>query len=213
MLRTLTTVFSTLVFAFVAFAQTPTGVLDGRVIDATGAVVAGANVAIQNQDTGIRQDLTTNTEGRFYQGFVTAGVYRLTVDKAGFQTYVQTNIRVEVQQTVTLQVNMKVGDVTSTVEVSASAAQLSTETSAVSKVIGTKQIIDLPLNGRSVFGLATLAPGVVPGGGGSTPFISGGRNATNEITIDGTSVILPENNVSNLQTGYTPIVDSAPAQR
>ena len=195
-------------FVFCLTAQTPTGILDGRVSDASGALVAGANVAIENQETGVRQEMTTNAEGRFYQGFVTPGSYRITLEKPGFQKYVQSDIRVNVQQTVTLEVNMKIGDVSSTVEVTAAASQLSTENSSVSKVIGTKQIIDLPLNGRSVFGLATLAPGVVPGGGGSTPFISGGRNATNEITIDGTSVILPENNVSNLQTGYTPIVDS-----
>ena len=54
---------------------------------------------------------------------------------------------------------------------------------------------------------ATLAPGVIPGGG-TTPWISGGRNASSEITIDGTSVIVPENNVSINDLGYTPIMDS-----
>ena len=189
-------------------AQTPTGILDGRVNDASGAVVAGASVSIENQETGVHQEMSTNADGRFYQGFVLPGLYKVTVDKPGFQKYVQSEIRVNVQQTVTLEVSMRVGDVATTVEIKASSTQLSTESSSVSKVIGTRQIIDLPLNGRNPFGLAALAPGVTPGGGGSTPFISGGRNATNEITIDGTSVILPENNVSNLQTGYTPIVDS-----
>ena len=207
--------FRTLRFAVVAtaiscflIAQTPTGILDGRVNDASGAVVAGASVSIENQETGVHQEMSTNADGRFYQGFVLPGLYKVTVDKPGFQKYVQSEIRVNVQQTVTLEVSMRVGDVATTVEIKASSTQLSTESSSVSKVIGTRQIIDLPLNGRNPFGLAALAPGVTPGGGGSTPFISGGRNATNEITIDGTSVILPENNVSNLQTGYTPIVDS-----
>lgn len=206
--RSFRLVTAAIVFACLSFAQTPTGVLDGRVNDASGAAVSGASVAIENQNTGARQDMTTNSEGRFYQGFVQPGVYKVTVDKPGFQKYVQSDIRINVQQTITLDVNMRVGDVASTVEVTADAAQISTESATVSKVVGSKQVLDLPLNGRNPFSLATLAPGVIPGGGGSTPFISGGRNATNEITIDGTSVILPENNVSNLQTGYTPIEDS-----
>jgi len=195
-------------FAFAAFAQTPTGILDGRVTDASGGVVPGAHVVIQNQATGVSQEMTTNSEGRFYQGFVQPGVYSVTVEQSGFQKYVKSDVRVNVQQTVTLDVDMTLGDVASTVEVTADVAQLSTESATVSKVVGSKQVLDLPINGRNPFSLATLAPGVTPGGGGSTPFISGGRNATNEITIDGTSVILPENNVSNLQTGYTPIQDS-----
>ncbi len=208
MSRIVSVVITVFVCCFYAMAQTATGVLDGRVTDATGAAIPGANVSIENQDTGVHQEMKTNSEGRFYQGFVLPGVYRVTVQNPGFDKHVQNNIRVNVQQTVTLDIPLKLGDVATTVEVSASAAQLSTESSTVSTVVGGRAILDMPSNGRNPFNLATLAPGVIPGGGGSTPWISGGRNATNEITIDGTSVILPENNVSNLQTGYTPIQDS-----
>ena len=191
-----------------AFAQTATGVLNGRVNDPSGASIPGAKVTIQNQATGVKQEGPTNSEGRFFNGFVLPGAYRVTVEKAGFGKYVQSNLTINVQQTVTLEIELKIGDTATTVEVSANAAQLATETSSISTVVTSKQILDLPLNGRNPFSLATLTPGVTPGGGGSTPWISGGRNATNEITIDGTSVILPENNVSNLSTGYTPIQDS-----
>lgn len=191
-----------------AMGQTATGVLNGRVSDPSGASIPGAKVTIENQATGVKQEGPTNSEGRFFNGFVLPGSYRLTVEKAGFGKHVENNITVNVQQTVTLEIALKIGDTATTVEVSANAAQLATETSSLSTVVTSKQILDLPLNGRNPFSLATLAPGVTPGGGGSTPWISGGRNATNEITIDGTSVILPENNVSNLQTGYTPIQDS-----
>jgi hypothetical protein len=198
----------TLLITASVFGQTATGVLDGRVNDSSGSAVPGAKVVIENQATGISSELTTSSEGRFYQGFVLPGSYRLTAEKSGFQKYVETGITVNVNQTVTLTVDLRVGDVSTSVEISSQAAQLTTEASSISTTVSNKSIQDLPLNGRNVFGLATLVPGVIPGGGGSTPFISGGRNATNEITIDGTSVILPENNVSNLQTGYTPIVDS-----
>src|SRR6185369_870718 len=103
---------------------------------------------------------------------------------------------------------LKVGEVSTTVEISAAAAQLNTSTSQVATVITNKAMIDLPLNGRNPYSLATLVPGVFPDGGGSTPWLGGGRNASSEITIDGASVIVPENNVSIQDTGYTPIVDT-----
>ncbi len=208
MFRSLKLVFAIALSCVSIFAQSATGVLDGRVTDTSGGAIPAANVVIQNEATGVRQTFTTSGDGRFYQNFVQPGTYSVTVQLTGFNKYIQSGVKVDVGQTVSLPISLQAGDVATTVEVSASAAQLSTESSTVSTVVGTRAIIDLPLNGRNPFSLATLAPGVIPGGGGSTPWISGGRNATNEITIDGTSVILPENNVSNLQTGYTPIEDS-----
>ena len=90
----------------------------------------------------------------------------------------------------------------------ADTAQLATETSTLATTIGSKAILDLPIQGRSPMSLTTLVPGVIPSGGSNSPWISGGRNDYNDVTIDGTSVIVPENNVSHLQIGYMPIEDS-----
>jgi hypothetical protein len=196
-----------LVITCSATAQNANGILDGRIVDSSGSAVPAAKVTVENQGTGVRQDFTTNSEGRFYQAQVLIGEYRVIVEKAGFQKYVQNNIRVNVAQTVTLEISLKIGDVSTAIEVSASSAQLTTESSSVSTVVGSKAILDLPSSGRNPFSLATLAPGVIPGGG-TTPWISGGRNASSEITVDGTSVIVPENNVSINDLGYTPIQDS-----
>ena len=117
------------------------------------------------------------------------------------------DIKVDVQQTVGLEIALKVGEITTTVEVKAEVAQLKTETSSASTTITSKQIHDLP-TGRNPFSLATLTPGVIPAGGGSTPWISGGRNASSEILIDGNTAIVPENNVSINDGGYTPVIDS-----
>ena len=190
-----------------AFGQTATGTLQGRVTDPSGATLPDATVTVTNVATGVSQTLQTSEQGSFVQPYLGPGQYTVTVEKQGFQRNVTSGVNVEVQRTADLNITMSVGEVSTTVEVNASAVQLATTTSATSTVINSSAILDLPLNGRNPFSLATLTPGVVPGGG-STPWISGGRNSSSEITIDGTSVILPENNVSINQTGYMPIVDS-----
>src|SRR5260370_2928182 len=189
------------------FGQTATGVLQGTVTDASGAAVPDAKVVIENQRTGVKQTLTTNTEGRFVQPFLIPSEYRVSVEKAGFQQYVTSNVRLDVQQTISLDIPLKVGELSASVEVQADTAQLSTSTSSVSTVIQNKMILDMPMNGRNAFSLANGATGVIPASG-STPWISGGRNASSDITVDGASIILPENNTGILQLGYTPIVDS-----
>jgi hypothetical protein len=82
------------------------------------------------------------------------------------------------------------------------------DSATLGQVIDTKKVVDLPLNGRNPFSLATLVPGVNDVGGASTPHIGGSRNAVNEQQLDGVSNILPENNVGNNLSAYTPIVDS-----
>src|ERR1022692_1638055 len=192
-----------------ALAQNATGTIDGRVTDATSGSVPGAKVTIENQATNVHWSMETNSEGRFYQRYLQPGSYRITAEKAGFQRYVQNDILLDVEQTVSLTVAMRVGDITTTVQVEAAAAQLSTESSTVATTVSNKAILDLPLGGnRSPMSLVTLVPGVVPSGGSNSPWISGGRNDYNDVTIDGTSVIVPENNVSHLQIGYIPNEDS-----
>lgn len=193
-----------------AAAQTATGILEGRVTDASGSAVPDANVTIENQLTGVHQSPVTNAEGIFVQPFLLPGEYRVTVEKPGFQKFVSTGVRISVQQTVSLDVTLKIGDIATSVEVKETGVELSTSTSTMSTVIPSKSILDLPLSlsGRNPFGLATLTPGVMASSGTSIPWISGGRNAESEITVDGTTVVLPENNVSVNTLAYTPIQDS-----
>ncbi len=208
MKRCLALVLAVIVLATYGFAQNATGTIDGKVADASGAAVPGASVTIENTATNVKLTAPTNGEGRFYQRYLLPGIYTVTVEKTGFDRFVQTNVQVDIEQTVTLAIPMKIGDVATSVEVSANSAQLSTESSTVATTIGSKSVLDLPLQGRNPYSLATLVPGVNAGNGGSTPWISGGRNDYNDVTIDGTSVIVPENNVSHLQIGYQPIEDS-----
>ena len=79
--------------------------------------VPDAKVTIENETTGVKQVLVTNTEGTFFRSFLLPGDYRITVEKAGFQQKVTSGIRVDVQQTVSLDVALRVGEITNTVEV------------------------------------------------------------------------------------------------
>ena len=208
MLRVLILILCTLLLcAAVALAQTATGTIDGTVTDPSGSVIAGAKVTVENTATNIRRTMLSLGDGRFYQRYLLPGSYTVTVEKAGFQKQVETGVQLDVEQTITLPVQLRVGDLATTVEVAANTAQLATESSSIATTVSGRAILDLP-TGRNVLSLATLVPGVIPPGGGSTPWISGGRNDYNEVSIDGTSVIVPENNVSHLQVGYTPIQDS-----
>jgi hypothetical protein len=208
MKRCLALVSAVLVLATYGFAQNATGTIDGKVVDASGAAIPAATVTIENTATNVKLTTPSNGEGRFYQRYLLPGTYNVTVEKSGFDKYVQTGIQLDIEQTITLSVPLKIGNVATSVEVSANTAQLSTESSTVTTTMGQKAVLDLPLQGRNPYSLVSLVPGVNAGNGGSTPWISGGRNDYNDVTIDGTSVIVPENNVSHLQIGYQPIEDS-----
>src|SRR5437016_3386037 len=143
MLRSPIVVIAAIALCTSALAQNANGILDGRITDSSGASIPGAKVTVENQGTGTSQQYTTNADGRFYQGQVLIGAYRVTVEKTGFQKYVQSNIQVDVAQTVSLEIALKVGDVSTTVEVQASVAQLTTESSQLSTAINSKAILDL----------------------------------------------------------------------
>src|SRR5204863_402506 len=160
-----------------ALGQTATGILQGRVTDDSGAAVPDARVNIENERTAVRQVITSNSLGNYLQPYLLPSTYKVTVEKVGFQKYSTNGVTVEVQKTAELDVILKVGEVTTTVEVSAAAAQLATTTSTVSTTVDNKKVLDLPLNGRNPLVLANLVPGVIQGSSNSgyAGWISGGR--------------------------------------
>src|SRR5215470_1746224 len=195
-------------FGLIAHAQQFTGALQGMVQDSNGAVVAGAEVTITNQNTNVTINMATGGNGHYIAPQLPPGVYKVTVKKSGFKTSTIADIKIDVQQIREADFTLEVGQTNETVSVSASGTTaLETTSSTIAQTIENKRIVDLPLNGRNPFALATLSPGVIPGGGAS-PWISGGRNATSEVSIDGVSNVGPENNSSILNLIYTPSVDS-----
>ncbi|MFN9299262.1 MAG: carboxypeptidase regulatory-like domain-containing protein [Acidobacteriota bacterium] len=168
------------------FGQT-LGDISGTVTDPQGAPVAGATVRLTNAATNAVRTSTSNDSGLYAFPALVPGSYSVKVDKAGFKTYSQTNIEVQVQAQVRVDVAMQIGQVSETVEVSASALALNTENATVGTVVEQKRIVELPLNGRNYLQLTALAPNVSFGfpSAGQADARQGGDRANQNISVAG----------------------------
>ncbi|MGH9655492.1 MAG: TonB-dependent receptor domain-containing protein [Bryobacteraceae bacterium] len=209
MLRSLGVLAGISILAFLApvalRAQSGRGTILGRVTDQSGAIVQGATVTVHNKGTNISAQRKTNNDGEYAFSNLIPGTYAVTVQQPGFESFSVNHIVLSVSQTVREDATLTVGKSVSTVQVSAQAPIVQTDTSSVGSVVDTKQIQSMPLNGRStIFGLLALAPGVQ--NSGNTPRIAGATTlgSYNE-TVDGTSALEPENGY--LGTGV-PSLDS-----
>ncbi|HTR66293.1 MAG TPA: carboxypeptidase-like regulatory domain-containing protein [Terriglobales bacterium] len=207
-MRRLSLLTTLLMLVACAWAQTPTGTIEGTVQDPQGASIAGASVTITNQATGVSKQVKSDASGRIQIPFLLPGTYKVTVEAAGFRPVEQT-VLVEVAQVRSLSFALSLGKTSESIEVQAAAPVLDTQTSSLGETVQTKTISDLPLSGRNPLALATLVPTVVDDSGNAPiPHIGGGRDSTSEVQIDGMSDILPENNVGDNVLAYRPIVDS-----
>ena len=150
-----------LVTASPIFCQYTNATLGGAVKDSSGGAISEARVTILNQNVGLTKIGTTLADGTFLFPALPIGAYKVTVEKPGFATYVQSGVVLAVNQTANLQVTLNVGDVQQQVTVSADAEILTTKSGVVGQLIDQKRIIDLPLNGRDMSSLLYLAPGTV----------------------------------------------------
>ncbi len=143
-------------------AQTATGEVNGTVTDPSGALLAGAQVRLTNQATGLQTQVTTNDSGYFVLIGVQPGSYSLKVEKQGFKSSEVANFKVGVNSTVTQNLALSVGTATEVVEVTGVAPLVDSSTTELGTVIETRAVNDLPLNGRNFTQLLTLTPGVTP---------------------------------------------------
>lgn len=181
-------------------AQSFFGSLVGSVEDGTGAAIVQANVTLINTGTGDRRVAQTDTSGSYQFVNLPPGQYRVEVEMNGFRRYVRDNITVEVQSSVRIDVPMQVGELNQVVEVTGQTPLLQTEDASLGQVVQARNVLEMPLNGRNIFGLVALAPGVVPGGQsgttptGTNPFawgnyqIGGGQANQSASFIDGAPV-------------------------
>ncbi len=136
------------------------GTISGYVRDPSGAVITGAKVALLNEQTGARRDAASDAEG-FYQFLgLTPGTWDMEVTSGSFKRYQNSGIQLALDQNVRSDVQLEVGAVTESVQVSASATLVDTRSATLSGVVDDRRIVDLPINNRNVMGLASLLPGV-----------------------------------------------------
>jgi hypothetical protein len=123
--------------------------------------VPGARLTIENTGTGLVRTCTTGADGAYLFPALPVGAYRLKVEKEGFSSYLQDGITLDVNQTVTQSVSLRVGEIREQVTVSANAEVLPAETSNIAQLVDRQRVVNLPLNGRQTQSLLFLAPGTI----------------------------------------------------
>ena len=185
-----------LLCASLAHAQAVAGNISGTVTDASGAVIAGAQVVVTNTGTGVALTTTSNDQGRYNAPDLTVGTYQVQATKSGFQTVVQANITLAVGSQLVVNLSLPVGRVQETVTVETAVSQVETQSTAISSLVSPRQMVDLPLNGRNFEQLLNLAPGITPAGGGTTTLygtgpsfsVAGARTEGEEFLLDDTNM-------------------------
>ncbi len=144
-------------------AQVTTGTILGRVVDSSGASVAGAAITIKEVSKGTEQSYQTDENGSFYAPFLIPGNYQVSVEKAGFRKQASQGFELQVDQKARIDFTLQVGALSETVEVTAAAPLVRSETAELGQVITEHAVRELPLNGRNFAQLVYLAPNVTPG--------------------------------------------------
>ncbi|MGB9361620.1 MAG: carboxypeptidase-like regulatory domain-containing protein, partial [Candidatus Sulfotelmatobacter sp.] len=187
--------------------QQITGSIQGTVLDPTGAVVRSASVIAKQTETGLTRAAVTDHQGAYVLIELPIGHYELEVHAQGFQQYLQQGISLDVNETATISIRLKLGADTQQVEVMANAALVQSTVSSLGQTVMEHEILDLPLDGRNFSQLGLLQPGVVPltpglleAGGpardGQAYAVDGQRPESNNFLIDGAD------NVNAVDAGF-----------
>ncbi|MGH9627292.1 MAG: carboxypeptidase regulatory-like domain-containing protein, partial [Bryobacteraceae bacterium] len=177
-----------LLFAGVTPGFGQTAEITGRVTDSSGAVIPDSSVVAFNVDTGVRRPVKTNESGYYSVPLLPPGRYEITAQMSGFKPLTRSGVRLEVGQIARIDFVMELGEVTESITVDAQAPLVSSEEASVGTVVDGEKVHQLPLNGRDPFSLVTLTPGVTsssPSSFGRRSNISGGRENTSDVLIDG----------------------------
>ena len=171
--------------AAIALSQGTTSVLDGSVTDPHGASVPGAEVTVTNTNNGQVLKAVTEDRGHWTIPAMPSGVYRVSVAMAGFRTTTVDDVKLDAGVPKTVDMKLEVGQVSETVEVTASSELLQATNATVSSTIQQRQVADLPFVSRGGMDLLVTQPGVQTSGTNRTSFINGLPLASMSVTIDG----------------------------
>jgi carboxypeptidase family protein len=149
-----------------AFGQSgEAGKLVGRVLDQSDSAVSGASLKLEDQATSATYTATSEVDGGFVFPVLPSGLYRLTVTSKGFKTAVYRDIKVDAARASNITAKLEIGEIEQSIQVEAGAPVLEAASNTISTVVTTKELQDLPLNGRDVLKFITLTPGYIRGPG------------------------------------------------
>jgi hypothetical protein len=172
-------------------AAPPTAALTGRISDARAEPVADAFVSVVSDDTGLRRSTRSGPDGDFGIGGLSAGSYKVTVRKPGFQTVTRLHVPLGEGARAAVDFTLTIGSIKQTITVESTVILTNTDDGSVGTPVSRRLIEPLPLNGRGLVSVAELAPGVVatPAASGEAgQFTANGQRAnTNYFTVDGIS--------------------------
>ncbi|HEV2348302.1 MAG TPA: TonB-dependent receptor [Terriglobia bacterium] len=174
------------------FAQIDTGAILGTVKDQSGAVIPGVKVSLTNEGTNLTVSTTSGADGSYIFSPVKIGTYSVSAEAQGFSKVVQSHLTVSISQQLVVDVTLKPGVVTETVQVTAAPPALQTQDASVGQVVGSREVNELPLNGRNFTFLAQTVAGVntpqsdTRGNAATGAFSANGlRPAQNNYLLDG----------------------------
>ncbi len=198
------TILLCIFFTAIAVAQSDYGSIGGFVKDPSGGVVPKGKVVVKNEATNQEHAVTTNDTGYYTVPNLPPGLYTITAEAAGFKKFQSTHVKLDANSALSFDASLVVGATTETVEVSATAAALQTESGSVQSEVTGTQIQSQELNGRNPIYMAQLLPGVRGGGtmgdfnfavGGGNPFqINGARAQDTNVTFDGANAVRTRGN-------------------
>jgi hypothetical protein len=187
-------------------AQTGTAVIVGTVTDGTGASLQDAKITATNMDTGFTASVTTKASGDYRIPGLSPGNYQVRADKDNFSSEIRRGITLTVAQQLEVNLSLKIGSVKQEVAVTDLPPLVDSVTSSLSGVVDQKQMEELPLNGRDLWQLVLLQPGVNPNpnagpspwqkGGFGKAAVNGQRPTNNNLTVDGMDANDPNFNIT-----------------
>jgi len=203
------------VFTFDLSGQEVSAGITGRVTDSTGAAIVDAAVTARDVQRATAWPTLTNEEGIYAFPRIPVGTYEIKVEAKGFKTAVRSGIQLEINQRARLDIQMEVGTLAETVEVTGVAPLLTTDTTIVGPVLPSTTIVNTPLITRNFIALTLLAPGVTTTNpdafkngartaGGGRPYVNGNRKEANNFLLDG----VDNNHTSDNLTSYQPNLDA-----
>ena len=152
------------VFPAITFGQSTFGSITGVIADPSGGAISGAAVTLTNLATNAKVSTKSNDSGIYEFVNVAPADYRIEAELTGFRRFVRQPVTVQVQQAYRIDIQMQLGSVTETMQVTGETPLLQAQTSSLGEVIAGRSVNEMPLNGRNVYNLMELVPSVVPQG-------------------------------------------------